>query len=42
MQTHFKFYIVVLAERSELLVQCISISSLLSSHFLKPLEFGQF
>lgn len=43
MQTHFKLYTAVLAERSELLVQCIFINdSLLSLHFfLKPLEFVQ-
>lgn len=38
MQTHFKLYTAVLAE---LLDQCICISSLLSLHFLKPLEFVQ-
>lgn len=42
MQTHFKLYTAVLAERSELLVQCIFINdSLLSLHSLKPLEFVQ-
>ncbi len=42
METHFKLYTAVLAERSEPLVQCIFINdSLLNLHFLKPLELVQ-